>query len=271
MGQQRFFRSGGLAVALALSGLSCQSSVDPDSFRFSCSSDLECGDGYQCQPQAVGDRGLCFRVGECQDSERCNGLDDDCNGLVDEGFDLTSDDQHCGDCTIACQAGTGCRASACGETNCSNGLDDDGDQQKDCEDPECASHACSLEAATLNCGRGSSPIDGGYGGLVALDGGADAGLPADGGAEVAGLDGGGGDAGSEVDGGGAAAGFVDGGADAGLDGGAAPRGCVPRETDCSNGADDDGDGLTDCLDDDCNGKECRSGAVCAEARCPSPG
>ena len=29
---------------------------------------------------------------------------------------------------------------------------------------------------------------------------------------------------------------------------------VSRETDCANGEDDDGDGLVDCLDEDCDGE-----------------
>ncbi len=32
-------------------------------------------------------------------AERCNGLDDDCDGIVDNGFDFQTDPRHCGGCT----------------------------------------------------------------------------------------------------------------------------------------------------------------------------
>ncbi len=48
--------------------------------------------------------------------ERCNGIDDDCNNNIDEGFDLTADPANCGTCGTRCfqpnAAGT-CVASDC--------------------------------------------------------------------------------------------------------------------------------------------------------------
>jgi hypothetical protein len=46
-------------------------------------------------------------------AESCNGLDDDCDGRMDEGFDLTSDAMHCGKCGMACGAGETCCAGRC--------------------------------------------------------------------------------------------------------------------------------------------------------------
>jgi hypothetical protein len=48
------------------------------------------------------------------DAEVCNELDDDCDGHVDEGFDLSKDKTNCGFCGNACE-------NANGTTTCTNG------------------------------------------------------------------------------------------------------------------------------------------------------
>jgi len=56
-------------------------------------------------------------------AELCNGLDDDCDGEVDEDFDLTSDQRHCGACNEPCGANDVCLESACEEaawTSCAD-------------------------------------------------------------------------------------------------------------------------------------------------------
>src|SRR5262245_14538684 len=48
--------------------------------------------------------------------EECNGEDDDCDGAVDEGFDLASDPGNCGACGHACanaNGGVACSAGQC--------------------------------------------------------------------------------------------------------------------------------------------------------------
>jgi hypothetical protein len=45
--------------------------------------------------------------------EACNGLDDDCDGMVDEDFDLATDPAHCGACGSACSAGMRCADGVC--------------------------------------------------------------------------------------------------------------------------------------------------------------
>jgi hypothetical protein len=46
-------------------------------------------------------------------AETCNGVDDDCNGTVDDGFALQDDEQNCGHCGNACQRGETCCAGRC--------------------------------------------------------------------------------------------------------------------------------------------------------------
>ncbi len=162
-------------------------------------------------------------------AELCDGLDNDCDGLTDEDFNLVTDDTHCGACTVSCDAGTRCAASRCQETACSDGVDNDLDNAKDCEDDSCLGRSCSGMDASVNCG--TLPPDAGA---------ADAGTP----------DGGAADAGEP-------------------DAGVAPvRACLPRELSCDNALDDDGDRAIDCADPDCDGRTCGPSKVCAAGVCP---
>lgn len=203
-----------LAVAVASS---CVSSVNPDEGRFSCASSGDCGTGWECRLQLAGG-GRCFKLGVCRDAEVCNGLDDDCNGAVDESFDLTSDSAHCGACDRSCDGGTSCRASACRESRCDDGVDNDFDGLADCADAACRGLECT------------PPLDGGRCGALLLDGGIYDGGVADGGAPVV-------------------------------------RACFAPEHVCSDRLDDDGDGLIDCLDPDCDGRSCDGGTLCASTIC----
>jgi len=74
----------------------------------------------------------------CNDSttdslEVCNEEDDDCNGIVDDGFDTATDPLNCGSCETACTNANGtteCTAGTCaptcasGAVDCNNALDD---------------------------------------------------------------------------------------------------------------------------------------------------
>jgi len=69
--------------------------------------------------------------------ELCNGLDDNCDGEVDEGIDLTTDTNHCGSCGNACapaHAFGSCTDSVCGLASCDVGFYDlNGDLTDGCE------------------------------------------------------------------------------------------------------------------------------------------
>jgi hypothetical protein len=73
----------------------------------------------------------------CSAAEQCNGSDDDCDGMVDEGFDLETDRLHCGSCTVSCadpHTTSSCVAGACEITACEAPFDDcDGDADNGCE------------------------------------------------------------------------------------------------------------------------------------------
>ncbi len=60
-------------------------------------------------------------------TEVCNGLDDDCDGVIDNGFDLTSDPRNCGACGNICQfvhADSQCVDSSCVQGDCLEGFAD---------------------------------------------------------------------------------------------------------------------------------------------------
>lgn len=160
--------------------------------------------------------------------EQCDTADNDCDGTVDEDFDLTSDEANCGACGQTCDAGTVCLASSCDESVCDDGVDNDSDGLTDCADPACRGQVCDTATAPpARCG------------VLTFD----AGLPP-----------------PQADGGG-----FDAGAD--WDGGALP-GCFAPESRCDDGFDDDGDGEPDCLDLDCAGAVCASGNQCTNRSCP---
>ncbi|RLB55392.1 MAG: hypothetical protein DRJ42_06330 [Deltaproteobacteria bacterium] len=96
---------------------------------------------------------------ECQSTgiERCDGVDNNCDGAIDEGFDLTDDPGHCGACGNVCvfpNATASCAASACVMGGCNAGFVDlDGEPANGCE------YACAPTGAEL-CNSVDDDCDG---------------------------------------------------------------------------------------------------------------
>jgi hypothetical protein len=165
--------------------------------------------------------------------EECNGQDDDCDGRVDEDFDLTSDPGYCGRCDVACTFLQNCVNGTCvrrGELNCGDGVDDEGDGPIDCLDREdCENQACGTGCVC----RGGRKTEAACGGGGDEDG--------DGQIDCADRD--------------------------NCDNQPCGEGCAcvtgrAKETACDNTRDDDGDSLADCADPDCNREVCGEGRIC---------
>jgi hypothetical protein len=80
---------------------------------------------------------VCMRSAE----ELCNGFDDDCAKIVDEGFDLDADPRHCGECGNACappNADGYCEGGECRQGDCFDGFADLSDDEPGCE------HRCEV-------------------------------------------------------------------------------------------------------------------------------
>ncbi len=80
--------------------------------------------------------------------EICNGDDDDCDGEIDEGIDLTTDDEHCGACGRACDPANAegvCDEAECTIVRCGLGFEDcNGLAADGCE--------VAVQFDPLNCG-----------------------------------------------------------------------------------------------------------------------
>jgi hypothetical protein len=120
------------AGAACVDGL-CDVAAEP----WACGADADCPAGAACAD------GVCVAASGCAPApEICNGLDDDCDGAVDEGIDFTTDPASCGGCGMACAAGEACLDGVCvAATACASDADcDDGlfcNSAEVCMDGEC--------------------------------------------------------------------------------------------------------------------------------------
>ncbi len=121
------------------------------------------GGGGDC-PDADGDGYLSTSCGgrDCDDAdpaswpdaaERCDGRDNDCDLLVDEPFDLASDDLNCGRCGNACSGDAHCVSGACIAGGCT--ADAQCGDRDDCIHDWCdASHRCQHRPLDERCPSG---------------------------------------------------------------------------------------------------------------------
>jgi hypothetical protein len=124
-------RGGGVVLTVALGALlgNSMTACERDAF---C---IDCGDGAVAPVEDGGgidgsrpDLGaLDLGPPPCTDLgvELCNGLDDDCDGVVDNGFDLQTNPLHCGACDHACRlpnADVACVAGECQFRGCLEGF-----------------------------------------------------------------------------------------------------------------------------------------------------
>ncbi len=133
----------------------------------SCPGGQTCGDSG-CRPittdpseltpytPAASDGGVGGDGGGCG-VEVCNGMDDDCDGQVDEDFDFASDIANCGTCGNVCDfthAMGMCQAGRCQINGCDPGFGDCNGRTSD---------GCESDSATdtSNCGRCGTRCRGG--------------------------------------------------------------------------------------------------------------
>jgi hypothetical protein len=193
---------------------------------------------------ACGTNGELSCVGEVRPTaETCNGKDDNCDGQLDEGFNLQTDRNNCGTCGNVCPTGFACFSGSCQKVLevCNDTIDNDVDNSLDCADSDCDGQSCS---------RGSDPANA----CTCV-----AGKPK----EMLCGDGSDNDRDFAMD-------CIDLDCD-GKDCNPTLGGCIcvgqaKTETACTDTKDNDGDGNSDCADDNCAGKECNAtvgGCVCA--------
>lgn len=174
-------------------------------------------------------------------AERCNSLDDDCDGEPDQSFHLETDPQNCGRCGRICGGSEACLQGECKstvETQCEDGADNEGDGKTDCADPDCEGKACGAGCSCKSLAKSES----GCGDLQDNDG--------DGTTDCS---------------------------DPDCNDLLCGQGCTCKsggksESGCGDGLDNDGDGAIDCADSDCEGRDCSTGCTCVagakqESRC----
>lgn len=110
----------------------CQAFDPPGNHTLICSSDgvcivESCRDGWVELDGDVTRPCECPQVLPEEPVDECNSMDDDCDGMVDEGVDFSSDPQNCGACGMRCDTGLelgtlNIEALVCREARCGIGV-----------------------------------------------------------------------------------------------------------------------------------------------------
>ena len=138
---------GAAQIVVGVVSLALVAGCDVDPYCVSCGDDVDAGDAGRTIPDAsrgdvvfVPDTGPVdsgLPDGCTEGFEACNDRDDDCDGMVDEGIDITRDVENCGGCGMFCgppHAFPACIDSTCTLVECDVGWHDlDGDLENGCE------------------------------------------------------------------------------------------------------------------------------------------
>ncbi|MFW5921179.1 MAG: putative metal-binding motif-containing protein, partial [Polyangiales bacterium] len=119
----------------------------------SCSVDSDCDDGEPCNGAEVCPDGRCRRG--ALPAERCNGMDDDCDELVDEDFDCVQGETGL-ECTTACDStGTQRCDVDCSLTACEPPFETCNDEDDDCDGVVDEGFACMSCTDDGDCDDGN--------------------------------------------------------------------------------------------------------------------
>ncbi len=112
----------------------------------------------EVQTDSVVDDGICLSTGQERAPEACDDLDNDCDGIVDEGFNLRTDASHCGACGNLCDLDNA--SSACVDSQCQISACEDGFYNLDSDASNGCEVACPQVPADEVCDEVDNDCDG---------------------------------------------------------------------------------------------------------------